>query len=239
MRSNLRRSISPHDEAVLEQILIELIEDAKSVGSISDAEVRAAFYSEGHIPSAEHDQMLGQLLLEGPGHYLSVIVRGLNERCDVLLSQLLALKDDEDRRTSLSRIRDISKGRYQLLLLFQKGYPKPPFSIIEHVLPVHYEVIVHRWWRPRDSQLEGYLCDLILEVPVIEDYLKKPERTLPRNRILRFFASHCHAVKRRRFLRAIHRLIIAAESLRGYLLTYLEPYLLNLHFQQVYQDYAD
>ena len=224
---------------MVEQILIKLTEDANKVHSISDGEVREAFYREGFIPSAELDAMLSQLLLEGPGQYLSVIVRGLNERCDGLLSQLLALKDDEDRRSALPRLGDISKGRYWLLWLFLKGYPRPPFSIIEHVLPVHYEVIVHRWWGPRDSQLEGYLCDLILEERVIEEYLKQPESALPQNRILRFFVSYCHRARRRRFLRAINCLIIATENLRGYLVTYLEPYLLHLHFQQEYQDYAD
>lgn len=229
MNNTRRRSTSSHDKAVVEQIMLKLIDDANS----------EALYREGFIPSAELDEMLEQLPLEGPGQYLSVIVRGVNERCDALRSQLSELLEDKDRRTALPRLGDISKGRYWLLRLFLKGYPRPPFSIIEHVLPVRYEVIVHRWWRPRDSQLEGYLCDLILEERVIEEYLKQPESVLPKNRILRFFVGYCRAARRRRFEQAIQCLIIATENLRGYLVTYLEPYLLHLHFQQEYRDYAD
>lgn len=238
-RSNVMQTLSPGDEALLEQILIELVNESSGEGEVLDAEIVEAYYREGYIPSANCDQMLGELLLEGPGQYLGVIVRGLNDRCDALRSQLLAIRDDPDRRKALSRLGDISKGRYWLLRLFLKGYPRPPFSIIRHVMPVRYEVVVRFQWKRPESQIQGYLCDLILELPAIEEYLMQPEATPYQNPISRFFSSRCQAAKRRRFLRSVNRLIVATESLRGYLITYIEPYLLTLHFQQEYQEHSD
>ncbi|PSN81061.1 hypothetical protein C8B47_03380 [filamentous cyanobacterium CCP4] len=237
--NNAIQPLTPRDEALLEQVLIELVNENLEKGGVLDAEIVEAYYREGYIPSADCDRMLGELLLEGPGQYLGVIVRGLNERCDALRSQLLALRDDPDRKTAISRLGDISKGRYWLLQLFLKSYPRPPFSIIQHLLPVRYEVIVHFCLQRPEKQIQGYLCDLILELPAIEEYLMQPEATPYRNPISRFFGSRCQAAKRRRFLRSVNRLIVASESLRGYVITYLEPYLLTLHFQQEYQEHSD
>ena len=212
MNSNTMQTLNPHDDALLEQILIELINGSLDEGGVLDAEIVEAYYREGYIPSADNDRMLGELLLEGPGQYLSVIVRGLNDRFDAFRNQLLALRDDPDRGQALSRLGDISKGRYWLLRLFLKGYPQPPFSIIRHVLPVQYHIVVLHWWSRRDSQLQGYLCDLILELPAIEEYLMQPEGAPHQNLISRFFGDRCQAVKRRRFLRSVHRLIVACMT---------------------------
>ena len=111
MNSNTMQTLNPHDDALLEQILIELINGSLDEGGVLDAEIVEAYYREGYIPSADNDRMLGELLLEGPGQYLSVIVRGLNDRCDAFRNQLLALRDDPDRGQALSRLGDISKGR--------------------------------------------------------------------------------------------------------------------------------
>ena len=228
-----------YDEALLEQILESLAAAEADSGTISDADLEADFYHEGFLPSTAQDEMLGQLLLEGPGRYLGLIVQGLNERSDTLIEQLHAMERDEDRHTAFSRLGDVLVARYWILRLFLRGFPQPPFAIIGDLLPVKYEVVVYRWWRPQESQIQRYLCDLILELTVVEEYLITPDAALPENPLLRFVVGMFQAARKRRFIRAIRRVTVAAENLRGYLITYLEPYLLNLHFQQEYQDYAD
>ena len=228
-----------YDESLLEQILISLAAEEADTSPVSDADLKAAFYHEGFLPSTSQDEMLGQLLLEGPGRYLGLIVQGLNERSDALIEQLHAMERDEDRHTAFSRLGDVLVARYWILRLFLRGFPQPPFSIIGDLLPVKYDVVMYRWWRPQESQIQRYLCDLIVELEVIEAYLITPDAALPENPLLRFVVGMFQAARNRRFIRAIRRVIVAAENLRGHLITYLEPYLLNLHFQQDYHDYID
>lgn len=234
--SNAMQLFNLHEEALREQVLVDLANEGSETAEVLDAEIVEAYYREDYFSSVECDQMLGALLLEGPEQYLETIKAELNERCDQLRTHLVALRDEPDQATVLMYLGEIAEARYYLLRLFLEGYPKPPFSVIRDVLPVKYRVLVFFRLKPEYSQIQGYLCDLILELPVIEEYLTKAAGELPLNPFLRFFARHRKESRRRRFFRAVEQVGIAAEGLRGFLNNYFEPYLLTLRFRQQYQE---